>query len=69
MKLDFTEWLCVVITVYFIGLAMYVHEMTYGRGGFIFSENMPCCCYAEDGRTPVQCEKRPTDWTVKPPPR
>lgn len=67
MKLDFVEWLCVVMIIYFMGLVIYVHEMTYGRGSFIISDNMPCCCFAEDGRTPIECETRPAGSATEPP--
>lgn len=57
-QFDMIEWVCLVTIVYFMGLAVYVHEMTYGSGSVIISENMPCCCFAEDGRTPIECGER-----------
>lgn len=63
MKPDLAELLSAVIAAYFIGLAVYIHEATYGSGGFLVTPSMVGECYAGGRMIPVQCEAVP-DWYV-----
>ncbi len=61
MKLDLPELLTAVVAAYFIGLTIYVHEATYGSGSFLVTPSMIGVCYADDGKTPIQCDAIP-EW-------